>query len=1057
MSDDVHDPWATRGIPAQPGPPDAELRTFLIADVRGYTSFTQRSGDEAAAKLAAKFAAVAREVVEAHQGSVLELRGDEALCVFVSPRQAIRAAVALQFRFVDETRWDAMLPLPVGIGIDVGEAVPVEGGYRGGALNLAARLCSMAKPGEILATAEVTHLARKLDAVTYERREPVQLKGIADPVRPVRVRPEGSDPAQQLAALGALPPKPPPTPGPSWLPGPIRRQGRLTVILAAAVVVAVAATLVVVGTGGGSGLSSLDENVAAVVDATSGRLLSQLPVGSSPTGLAVVGKVAWVANTADNTVTRVDTATGSSTSTDVGTAPVATVATGDSVWVANSGSGSLTRLDASGRPTLTLQVGGTPSALAYDRGVIWMTDTAAGTLVRVDPTTGKFAVAAHLGVSLSAVAAHGDDVWVTDSISGDVIDYSVSSAKIVQSVHVGNDPRSLAVVGDTVWVATNLVGTVNRIDSRTAAITAALPVGAGPTSVVADGKRVWVAAQDAGWLTEIDPSRARVLRQVRTGSRPFGLVLQGGRLWVTAGADPALHRGGTEHAVIVDRPFLDPAMGYDDISEGIDAMLYDGLLGFRRTGGAPGGTVVPDLAVALPTVTDGGRTFAFRLRKGITWSNGKPVTGADIKRGLERTVAANQWGLYTGIVGAAACVKKKTACDLSRGIVVDDSAGLVTIHLTEPDAEFVYKLALLGAVAVPAATPLATLDNDAVLPSTGPYVVTTNTADRIVLVRNRRFHEWSAAAQPLGFPDTLEFTVHTDVKRPVPVGVIDAADWAMLRGTADLAALKARFGTRVRIPPLPATFFLFFNASEPPFDDVRVRRAVAYAIDRSAVQEAWPVAGSLACQLLPPTVPSYQPYCPYTLHPAAGVWDGPDIARAQALVRAAGAVRARVSVWAAPGQQKAFASIVHSMRTAGLDAQLHVVTNGDYFAAMIEAVVSGRAQAVFDGWLADYPAASNFFDTELTCHTLDIVHGGANFGQFCDPAYDRAVAKAQQLQTKDPAAAAAEWARIDRMTSDLAPLVPLVTPVKPYVLSTRLRNAQSNAGVGALFDQAWVR
>src|SRR5918994_1670051 len=139
---------------------DAGIRTFLIADVRGYTLFTQQRGDEAAGKLAAKFARIAREAVEARGGTLLELRGDEALCVFASPRQAIRAAVDLQERFVEETLADPTLPLTVGIGLDAGEAVAVESGFRGGALNLAARLCGQARAGEILASREVAHLAR---------------------------------------------------------------------------------------------------------------------------------------------------------------------------------------------------------------------------------------------------------------------------------------------------------------------------------------------------------------------------------------------------------------------------------------------------------------------------------------------------------------------------------------------------------------------------------------------------------------------------------------------------------------------------------------------------------------------------------------------------------------------------------------------------------------------------------------------------------------------------------------------------------------------------------
>src|SRR5918992_1287907 len=183
---------------------DAHIRTFLIADVRGYTVFTQEHGDEAAARLAGRFAAVARDGVEARGGSVVELRGDEALAVFDSARQAIRASVELQRRFVDETVADPSIPLAVGIGLDAGEAVAVEGGYRGGALNLAARLCGIAAPAEILASPAVTHLARKVPGVASVDRGAVRLKGLADPVQVIRLRAEADDPADDIAFRRAL-------------------------------------------------------------------------------------------------------------------------------------------------------------------------------------------------------------------------------------------------------------------------------------------------------------------------------------------------------------------------------------------------------------------------------------------------------------------------------------------------------------------------------------------------------------------------------------------------------------------------------------------------------------------------------------------------------------------------------------------------------------------------------------------------------------------------------------------------------------------------------------
>jgi class 3 adenylate cyclase len=178
-----------------------EINAFLVADVRGYTTFTQERGDEAAARLTARFAGIVREHVEARDGSVIELRGDEALAVFRSPSQAVRVAVELQTGLLQATRDAPDLPLPVGIGLDAGEAVPVESGFRGGALNLAARLCSEAGPGEILGSQSLVHLARTVVGVRYQDRGELHLKGLSDPVRVLAIASEGSDVAEQIRSL----------------------------------------------------------------------------------------------------------------------------------------------------------------------------------------------------------------------------------------------------------------------------------------------------------------------------------------------------------------------------------------------------------------------------------------------------------------------------------------------------------------------------------------------------------------------------------------------------------------------------------------------------------------------------------------------------------------------------------------------------------------------------------------------------------------------------------------------------------------------------------------
>lgn len=181
----------------------ADVRTFLLADIRGYTRFTLDHGDEATALLTARFAEVTEQTVIPHGGHVLELQGDKALVMFLSSRQGLRAAVQLQTRYARES--SEALPLRVGIGLDAGEAVPVKGGYRGAALNLAARLCSLAGEGEILASQGIVHLARKLDGLTYVGRGFVDLKGFAEPIRVVEVvvdleAAEQSFPGAQLPA-----------------------------------------------------------------------------------------------------------------------------------------------------------------------------------------------------------------------------------------------------------------------------------------------------------------------------------------------------------------------------------------------------------------------------------------------------------------------------------------------------------------------------------------------------------------------------------------------------------------------------------------------------------------------------------------------------------------------------------------------------------------------------------------------------------------------------------------------------------------------------------------
>ena len=200
---------------------------------------------------------------------MLELRGDEALVVFGSPRSAIRGAVALQQRFVEETIADPSLPLTVGIGLDAGEAVAVEGGYRGGALNVAARLCSLARAGEVLASREIVHLALRVDGVRFTERGQAALKGLEKPVHVVAVRSEERDDALAIAPFVRSIARPPRT-----------RWKAVAAVVAFAVVAALVAIPLVARRAGGS--SQIEPNSVGVLDPESGEVTATVELEEPP-------------------------------------------------------------------------------------------------------------------------------------------------------------------------------------------------------------------------------------------------------------------------------------------------------------------------------------------------------------------------------------------------------------------------------------------------------------------------------------------------------------------------------------------------------------------------------------------------------------------------------------------------------------------------------------------------------------------------------------------------------------------------------------------------------
>ena len=661
-------------------------------------------------------------------------------------------------------------------------------------------------------------------------------------------------------------------------------------------------------------------------------------------------------------------------------------------------------------------------------------------------------------------------MWVSDEAGDRVFRVDPQTDRVTQVINVGTGPTSLAVGLGSVWVANSLDGTVSRIDPQTNTVKGTVAVADGAGAVTVGGGGVWVSRQYTGTVARIDPVTDAVTRTVRVGNRPQGLAVASGQVWV--GARPAAtgHRGGTLRVLATGNvDTMDPLLTQNLLI--VLPLTYDGLTAYQRVGGSGSLQLVPDLAVSLPSPTDGGTSYTFQLRRGIRFSNGELVRPEDFRRALERDLIlggnTNYGGPFADVVGGAACAANPSRCDLSRGVVTNDPANTVTFHLVAPNPEFLQRLTLLDAVAVPAETPLHDIGQHP-LPPTGPYKwVDVSRYVSATLVRNPYFREWSHAARPDGYPARIVFT-HVDSAR--------AGLTQVERGSADyiydgvprdrLGEAQTRFASRLYVTPTSGTTALILNTRLAPFTDVRVRRAINYAIDRAKIAQLLGQNSQPACQILPVGLPGHRPYCPYTIDPnSGGSWHAPDLARAERLIAASPTRGTPITIWnlgywtpfdAAP-LDRYLTSLLDRL---GYPTQVKDFSDSDPNAPVRFADSRTKAQAAFYTIPLglQYPSASQALQADFACKAF-VPHspGNPNWSEFCDHRLDAQINSAVAAETNNSPNTAALWAQADRTATDQAPAVPLTTITDIHLVSARVGNYQYSFQQGALLDQLWVR
>jgi peptide/nickel transport system substrate-binding protein len=799
---------------------------------------------------------------------------------------------------------------------------------------------------------------------------------------------------------------------------------------------------------------------------TGGSIVSSVALPAAPGAAAWSDGSVWVTSPGKNLVYRIDPATASIIQTiAVGSGPGAITAADGDIWVANTLAGTVSRIDATVNQVVqTIDVGAGPAGIAAGDGSIWVADASASTLSVLSPVSGHLVATIALAAAPFGVAVGAGSVWVTNPAANSITRVDPASRQPGQQIAVGSGPTAITYGAGSVWVANGLDSTVSRVDPVTDTVAAVIPVGDGPDAVAVAGDSVWAAGRLSSTLTRINVGSDATIAVIPVGGGPVALAAAGGDVWVAAGTATGARPGGGTLRVLsnLPPPSIDPALLFPHMEAQFSAATYDTLVTFQKTGGSTGLQLVPDLALAMPTVSAGGTVYTFTLRPGLRYSDGRPVRPQDFRYALERALDLNQTAssFLDGIAGAAACTPGR-GCDLDQGVAANDAAGTVTIRLVAPDPDFLDKLAFEFTAPVPASVPMRDTGRVPV-PGTGPYMITNFSAGReVVFARNPHFREWSAAAQPDGSPDRIVWTFGTPLTREAAEIEAGQADWTkdLLPG---VAGISAQFPAQVHVNALPAIVYSAFNTRVAPFSDPRVRRAFSLAADRASYVTAigGPDQAGPACQILPPGIPGHQRYCPFTADPSpSGAWIGPDLAAARRLVAASGTAGMHVTVWSdnLPPDPATSAFTVSVLRELGYQASVRIASAQDVVYATNDS--RRQIQATVNVWIADYPSASDFLDLFFHCSAfrLDDPAATRNGSFYCNPAADRLMNLADSQQATDPAQAAATWAAADRIVTSDAPWVVLANLNNVDFLSARVTNYQYNPFMGVLLDQLQIR
>jgi peptide/nickel transport system substrate-binding protein len=485
--------------------------------------------------------------------------------------------------------------------------------------------------------------------------------------------------------------------------------------------------------------------------------------------------------------------------------------------------------------------------------------------------------------------------------------------------------------------------------------------------------------------------------------------------------------------------FLDPALSYTVGGWEPMWLVYTPLLTYRHAEGIAGTELIPGLARQLPLISADGRTYRLTLRPGLRYSNGQGVKASDFEHTIQRVLNLKSGGssFFQGIQGATKYLRQSDPEADIAGITSDDPTGEIVIRLTRSDPTFENVLAMNFAGMVPADTPFRPMTNDPP-PGVGPYQITESLPNRsFVLRRVPAFAGFGIEGVPAGEIDQITTVIMPSLSRETQDVLRNDLDYMQSPPPPDLrSTVEEQAGERFAEHPTASTDFFFLNTQVAPFDDARVREAVNYGVDKPALSRLFSGGLRPGCSYLPPGMPGYDSRLDRAECPYGDPNEPPDLERARALIRAAGAQGAPVTVWGnnddpIPAVTEAYAEMLNEI---GLDATPKLVSGTVYFQLLGDR--GTQAQTGFDNWSQDFPHPLSFYSI-LNGASIQATNNH-NLSQVDDPHINSELSRLGRQA--DLEAVVDDWAALDRyvVSPPQAYLVPFGHHTMPTFLSDRI-------------------